>query len=255
MELPERLQDRGDPADNEEEVLQPQYQGGMFMNMNQSIFGMLAAAGSQVDFSDRFEGGQSSDEDDDSEAAMAMTIAGHRPAPPRRGPADGVGAGSLAQTTILRKPASVVKSEGRHRRKLSETRLISGLKRLSSKSRGAKSPKGKGVAGNQLREDQEEDAASGSRSVPLVPPSIEVVRSEASRHAPVMSRMLEARAEMAARPSFDLDRMSSEQGRAAETGEAGPSELAKRLKEIFEFEQPEEVIEGMSLARLAAITA
>lgn len=251
MELPERLQDHGDPADNEEEDLKPQYQGGMFMNMNQSVFGMLAAAGSQVDF----DNAQSSDEEDhDGEAAMAMTIAGHRPTPPRRGPSDGVGGGPLAQTTILRKPASAVKSEGRHRRKLSETRLLSGLKRLSSRSRSAKSPKGKGVAENQLREDQEEDVTTGSPSVPLIPPSVQV-RSEGSRHAPVMSRMLEARAEMVARPSFDLDRLSSDQGRAAETGEAGPTELAKRLKDIFEFEQPEEVIEGMSLASLLAITA
>lgn len=250
MELPERLQDHGDPADNEEEDLKPQYQGGMFMNMNQSVFGMLAAAGSQVDF----DNGQSSDEDDDAEAAMAMTIAGHRPAPPRRGPPDGVGGGPLAQTTILSKPASVVKSEGRHRRKLSETRLLSGLKRLSSRSRSAKSPKGKGVVETQLREHQDEDAATGSPAVPLMPPSVQL-RSEGNRHAPVMSRMLEARAEMAARPSFDLDRLSSEQGRVAETGEAGPTELAKRLKDIFEFEQPEEVIEGMSLAMPVAIPA
>jgi len=61
-----------------------------------------------------------------------------------------------------------------------------------------------------------------------------------------MSRMLEARAQMASRPSFDLERLSNEQGRDAAAGETGPTELAKKLKEIFDFEEPEEVIEGWS---------
>jgi sterol 3beta-glucosyltransferase len=56
--------------------------------------------------------------------------------------------------------------------------------------------------------------------------------------------MLEARAEMAARPSFDLERSSSDRSRDSESGDPGPRELAKRLKEIFEFDEPEEVIAG-----------
>lgn len=60
-----------------------------------------------------------------------------------------------------------------------------------------------------------------------------------------MTRMLEARAEMAARPSFDLERMSGDRSRitADDTGESGPTELAKRLAEIFQFDRPEEVIQ------------
>ncbi len=59
-----------------------------------------------------------------------------------------------------------------------------------------------------------------------------------------MSRMLEARAEMEARPSFDLARMTEEPARMSDDGdESGPSELAKKLKEIFEFDTAEEVVE------------
>ncbi|KAK5659134.1 hypothetical protein OQA88_1224 [Cercophora sp. LCS_1] len=237
MELPDRLQDHGDQADSEV-VLQPQV-----MNMNQSIFGLIAAAGSQVDFTDRFEG-QSSDEDEEGESAMTMTIAGHRGSLRRP---EFLGGNSLAQTTILRKsPAAGAKGDGRHhRKKLSESRLlrsVPGLARLSSKSKSSKSPKGKSPIDHRIHEETEGEPATPGSATDSAAPSIEVTRAE-GRLAPVMSRMLEARAQMAARPSFDLDRLSGEQARAGEAGEMGPTELAKKLKEIFEFDEPEEVIE------------
>ena len=58
MEIPERFKD-GDDAD-EDITLLP----GATAYMNQSVFGMIAAAGSQVDFNARFDA-QSSDEEDD----------------------------------------------------------------------------------------------------------------------------------------------------------------------------------------------
>jgi sterol 3beta-glucosyltransferase len=114
------------------------------------------------------------------------------------------------------------------------------LSRLTSK-RSSKS-KGKHASDAQIQEE-EELASPPSSTTDAAAPAIELTRAE-GRLAPVMSRMLEARAQMAARPSFDLDRLSGEQARDAESGETGPSELAKRLKDIFEFEEPEEVIEG-----------
>lgn len=238
LELPERLKDRGDPADSEEEVLRPQgYGGGMFMNMNQSIFGLIAAAGSQADFADRFEG-QSSDDDDDAENDMAKTIAGPKGLEPAS-PTDH----GLAKTTVLpRHSTARLKSEGRHRRKISESRLlrsVPGLGRLSDKIKASKSFKGKAHEPD-LHEDE---AADSEPAQPAdLAPSIEITRTE-SRTAPVMSRMLEARAQMEARPSFDLDRMADEPSRSADASETGPTELAMKLKEIFEFDRPEEVIE------------
>lgn len=306
MELPERLKDHGEQAESEEEVLQPQgYTGGMFMNMNQSIFGLIAAAGSQVDFADRFEG-QSSDEeeddDNDGSAQMAMTVAGGKaPAPGRHGRGrEPFGFGPLSQTTILKKhrgnnaPASHQKSsggnEGKHRRKLSENRLlrsVQGLSRLSSSSKSKSSAGGGGsssklsswtksakqkessgsgttattaaAAGSnktteataededaQTQQQQSSSSANTSQGGGGLAPEIEITRTDSARLAPVMSRMLEARAEMAARPSFDLERLSSDMQRRSDGGgsdEAGPTELAKKLKEIFEFDKPEEVIE------------
>ncbi|KAK3690460.1 sterol 3-beta-glucosyltransferase [Podospora appendiculata] len=247
MELPERLKDRGEQADSEEEVLQPQgYAGGMFMNMNQSIFGLIAAAGSRVDFTDRFEGQSSDDEDGD--GPMAMTVAGHSRSPRHESRGSG---GPLAQTTVLKKPGgSGSKGEQRHSKKLSNSRLlrsVPGLARFSSKSKASKSSKGKAVADDQIQEEEEEETESPIADEMDTGPGIEITRTE-SRLAPVMSRMLEARAQMASRPSFDLDRLSGDHGHgnkqaAADAGETGPTELAKKLKEIFEFDEPEEVVE------------
>ncbi|KAK4097040.1 glycosyltransferase family 1 protein [Parathielavia hyrcaniae] len=239
MELPERLKDHGDQEDGEE-VLRPQgYGGGMFMNMNQSIFGLIAAAGSQADFADRFEG-QSSDDDDETESPMAKTIAG----PKAAGRASSPAYINLAHTTVLqRRGSGRLKTEIRHRKKIVESRLmrsVPGLVRITDKIKHKSANKGKPDAHGQVDEDSAPDA--GAPSTSDLAPSIEITRTD-TRTAPVMSRMLEARAEMAARPSFDLDRSSGEPLQVDDAGDSGPSELARRLKDIFEFDRPEEVIE------------
>ncbi|KAK4185650.1 family 1 putative glycosyltransferase [Podospora australis] len=255
MEFPESLKRQGDNVDSDEEVLRPQgYGGGMFMNMNQSIFGLIAAAGSQADFADRFEGQSSDDEEDGEQNPMAMTIAGHRSLGQKSASAvEGLGAHNLAQTTVLGRPkaASSGKVEGRHRRKISESRLlrsVHGLSRFSIKAKSLKPSKSQPPAAPTTFASSimEADVHSPPPTQPPpssdLAPSIEITHTE-SRTAPVMSRMLEARAQMASRPSFDLERLSGEQLRTPETGETGPTELALKLKEIFEFETAEEVIE------------
>ncbi|KAK1779543.1 hypothetical protein QBC45DRAFT_325562 [Copromyces sp. CBS 386.78] len=253
MELPDLLKDNGKEEDNEEDVLQPQ--GGMFMNMNQSIFGLIAAAGSNVDFHDRFEG-QSSDDEDDVPNHMAMTIAG----PGIKGTArnrETAGTGkALSQTVVFNKPSASGTADAgpsnTHRRRLSGHKLLQsvpGLSRLSSshKSNKSKQHKGTAMADNKIEEEEEDPDPSSplppsnkdETKAPGLAPPIEIVRAEGNG-APLMSRMLEARAEMAARPSFDLDRLSGEH-RRDEAGETG--QLAKKLKDIFEFDSAEEVIE------------
>jgi hypothetical protein len=58
-----------------------------------------------------------------------------------------------------------------------------------------------------------------------------------------MKRMLEARAELSTRGSFDLPRLSEEGAGDSEGGDS--SSLARRLMEIFHFESPELVLSGM----------
>ncbi|KAK4236515.1 glycosyltransferase [Achaetomium macrosporum] len=234
MELPERLKDHGDQASNEEEVLRPQgYGGGLFMNMNQSIFGLIAAAGSRPDFADQF-GGQSSD-DDDVDTSMAQTVAGPSGLPPERSAAQ-----SLAQTTVLSKldasRSKLTERHNHHRRKIAESRLlrsVPGLARFTSKIKSSKASKAKSD------DDVQQSDTVHSASPPLsdLTPAIAITRTE------TMKRGLEPAAQIAARPGFDLDKLSDERPRGDTAGDTGPTELAKKLKEIFEFDSEEEVIE------------
>ncbi|TPX12656.1 uncharacterized protein E0L32_000833 [Thyridium curvatum] len=217
MELPERLKESTDGADDEEDVRVPTQGAGMPMNMNQSIFGLIAAAGSKVDFNDRFES-QSSDEDEDSSVSHSS-----------KGGRDG----DLAQTTILSKKEGSKRDA--HKRKLSGHRLLHSLPSLTTKL----SLKHKKSSKPKTSQILEESAESGDSSPhPGTSLSQELSRGE-GRLPPVMSRMLEAKAEMASRPSFDLERASMDLG----GGSTGPSPLARRLKDIFRFDEPEEVIE------------
>lgn len=211
MELPERFKD-GDDAD--EDVTRPKGQNSY---MNQSVFGMITAAGSQVDFNARFEG-QSSDEEDDSTAP----------------PSGKDSAESLKPLPGTSSPSSNTK----HRRKFSENKLIRSLPSLGmKKSSKSSSPSSKLHSSRPKNEDVEEAPEIE------VNPTGSLARSRTmSKPPPVMSQMLEAKAELSQRPSFDAIRRSSErtlkEGASEET-----SSLANRLMEIFGFERPEEVIE------------
>lgn len=220
MELPERL--KGGDDSSEEEVVAPN-PTNMFMHMNQSIFGLIAAASSQVNFDDRFEGQSSDESDADGDDSTESSKPGSTDHSAR----------NISKTTVFKKSSTDGK-EGWHRRKLSERKLLKSLPALPrlSLSRSKKEPT---KLPSQAEEPSETSETTGS-------PSIEVT-GEDNRLAPVMSRMLEARAEMSSRPSFDLDRLSGEKGREEDTDD-GPGLLAKKLMEIFEFEQPETVIEG-----------
>ncbi|CAJ2508487.1 Uu.00g135130.m01.CDS01 [Anthostomella pinea] len=230
MELPDRFKDYADDAD--EDVLPPHQGPHMFMNMNQSIFGLLAAAGSNVDFNDRFEG-QSSDEDD----AGTQDGRGARGKQPEQ----------VARTTILKKSSSGSSSGKekveKHRRRLSGQllRSLPQLPRLASRSLSKHSKLRNSQPPESPIESESEDPSSTAVDSPSS--TVDVTKTDREgRLAPVMSRMLEAKAEMSSRPSFDLERLSGDHG-TSEGGDAGPSALARKLKEIFELDHAEEVIE------------
>lgn len=240
MELPDRLKDHGDDID--EDVLPPSQGPQMFMNMNQSIFGLIAAAGSNVDFNDRFEG-QSSDEEDDADIGGKHKKIREKD--------------QIAQTTVLKKAPSEKEKSEKGRRRLSGQllRSLPQLPRLAtatrSKFRQSKSsglrPSESSAGGEDEGEGEGEGENSSSPIVDSYLPPLEVTKTDREgRLAPVMSRMLEARAEMSSRPSFDLERLSGDH-RRGDGEESQPSRLARQLKRIFEFDVAEEVIEGIFL--------
>jgi len=205
MDIPERFRD-GDDADEDCTALH-----GANAYMNQSVFGMIAAAGSQVDFNARFDG-QSSDEEDDSEEPSSQA--------------------SELQVDKTRKGKASPKPE-KHRRKFSENKLLRSFSGLGSKSKSKSPPKRSGPPTPESPSDPTAPQILGPRPSRIP-----------SKDAPVMSRMLEARAELSMRPSFDMPRAANDITVLDDNSEESSSSLAKRLMEIFQFEKAEDVIEG-----------
>ncbi|KAK1960779.1 glycosyltransferase family 28 domain-containing protein [Colletotrichum sublineola] len=256
IELPERLKE-GD--DSREEDLVPTQGPPMFMNMNQSIFGLIAAAGSRVDFHDRFESSDDESADDHDhhdrhrESADDKTRGlGHLLHRKQRRP-DTQQQPDLSKTTVLKKDSSS-KSE-KHRRKISGSKLLRSLPALprlprhKSKKEKSKpqSPSEEASHASEARSTQpanhirEEEEAEEEEEEEEEEDEDEDDRDQ--RLAPVMSRMLEAKAEMSARPSFDIERLSADQLTYSDSAESNSNALARRLQEIFEFDHPEAVIE------------
>ena len=203
MEIPERFRD-GDDADEDYTTL-----AGGNAYMNQSVFGMIAAAGSQVDFNARFDA-QSSDEEDDSTEPPSQES-------------------TSSSIQVAKTRQDKTSKPEKHRRKFSESRLLRSLPRLGTKSK------------SKTKSSSPHSPSSPAPESPLdhATPTIQLPRT-ASKDAPVMSRMLDAKAELAMRPSFDIPRSDTE---GEDNGKAGSSSLAKRLMEIFNFDTPEDVIE------------
>jgi len=199
MEIPDRFRD-GDDAEEDCTALH-----GTKSYLNQSVFGMIAAAQSQVDFNARFDASSSDEEDESGEpSSQSDSLANFQP--------------EEARTTEPEK----------QRRKLSENKLLRSIPGLGSKSKSKSPPKS--------------DSPSRGGPPKHSTPEKQVPRKHS--HAPVMSRMLEAKAELSMRPSFDMPRFSEDNIQTEDAGERGASTLARKLKEIFQFEEAEDVIEG-----------
>lgn len=321
MEFPDRLKQN---AEGDEEVIRPIVTGNSaFLNMNQSVFGMIAAAGSRVNFNDRFEAHTSDSEDDELDDDDIVAEASDR--------FGGDGAASTSEpytssvlpdtatrpfgkqamkdtsrSAIFTRHASTESTSGStskdsdRRTRFADSKLMRSLpslkKKLSSSKRRSSSGRSSKASDNVggtvggadssriLEEDEDADSTANSVGAPSLARtrlpqgssttsetdmgiaaaserssstpsqyhgSTRAERSNSVRSIPVMSRMLEAKAELAAlRPSFDFDRKSKDKSRGSsgghvsdDTDDTGPTALSRRLMEIFEFDRPEEVIE------------
>lgn len=228
MDFPERLR-RQEGDEEQEEAVRPFGLGRgarNFANMSTNILGLLSVANPKVDLHNRFAGYSSEEDANDS---GDETIHDKKD-----------GDASMAQTTVLTQPGSKRRKRSTGHRLMQSVPILS---RLSSK----KSVKeGKQPEAN-IREESEAEVDSSSDE-----------NADENSLAPHMSRILEARAEVESRPSFELERHATNQGQniVNQTG-SSPTDLAKRLQEIFGFDEPESVISGqipMSILSLWAST-
>ena len=181
--------------------------------MNQSIFSMIAAAGSRTDFNTRFDDSSDSDEDAATEETEQQ---------PDRVEGERARFGDTVVTSEekegnLRGQAS---SQRKKKHRLSDHKLVQSLPRLSLRPRKQRDPP------SRKSPPSSDDAASRSdRSNP--------------REAPVMTRLLTAEAELEEADPDSTTSPLQPRGR----GESSPATLlASRLMQIFGFDAPEKVI-------------
>ena len=208
-EIPTRLR-LGDDA--QDDVTAPT-RGGQnpAQCMNQSIFSMIAAAGSRTDFNTRFDDSSDSDEDVLQEQGQEKSTHSKSAMPAPQQPKHAEDLNN-----------KISKSDSKKQRRLADNRLVQSFTRLSSRSR------------KERRQSTHESSSPSSDSSSKTNP----------RDAPVMSRLLTAEAEFqAANDEPDKFSTSSEVSRRRDRGDSSPATLlALRLMDIFGFQGPEKVV-------------
>ncbi|MCJ1386424.1 Sterol 3-beta-glucosyltransferase [Xylographa soralifera] len=212
VQYPERLQ----PGDDvQEDVTAPK--GKMPTYMNQSVFGMIAAAGSKSDFHARFDDDSSGSSDEEEESQK----------PP----------GSDAQGA--QKTSKDVAEEQVQTQERSGKPSTDSKKKFNMRLR-------RSLPKLHLRTSKEKKYMSQSSILPSVNSELSKRSPYVAtpRDAPLMSRMLEAQAQMIS--STADSKASAGVPEASKTGilkeSDGTTTLGTRLMEIFGFTKPEEVI-------------
>ena len=214
VQYPERLREG---EDVQEDVTAANGRPAQYMH--KSVFSMIAAAGSKVDFNAPYD--EESSESEEDPVASEST---------RHGFSINDSVAKEIQRETLRNQnyddvqSSEMRSRGPDRRGLHALPNLS-LKNIT-------------------------ETSSISRSTILPPPEEPLITEENSkgltpRDAPVMSKMLEAQAEF----NLSTSPLEAQKGDARKIEqsvlEKGPTKLVLRLKEIFGFEEIEEVISGV----------
>ena len=214
VQYPERLKE-GDDANEDVATVK----GDPGQSVNQSVFSMITKAGSTTDFHKRFDEESSDSEEDvpkSSIAAATLQAASEKVSGDLPVDENGEYATSPASTSMQQSD----ESRGIHR-----------LPRL------------------HVQTTRDEDPMAQSMFLPpkQAYPTYESPKGKKPRHAPVMSLMLEAQAEVS--PSGPLSKPTMTDSEDVVDGDSKENSktLTEQLKIIFGFENPEEVIAGVSI--------
>ena len=211
VQFPDRLQGG---EDIHEDVAAPNTRAGQ--SMNQSVFSMIAAAGSKTDFHARF------DEDESSDSG---------------GERDG----------LNRPPVGTQNAVAESRTGVEDPQVVTPLQANSGRKRSILSGHKftRALPRMHLRTQKEKDYMSQSTRLPSLDTPVtgnSTIESPTPRDAPVMSRMLEAQAQLSA-STLGVEIPLNEELSPVEESNV-PTSLALRLKTIFGYRNPEEVISG-----------
>ena len=128
----------------------------MFVNMNQSIFGLIAAAGSRIDFNDRFDEESSSSE------------VGSGDEEPKDGSNSNDEQPSLAKTTYFSRSSSKGEKDKSHRRRISGHKLLKSLPTLPKLKAKSKSAPDKLPAHTEESDSQSSEHSPEQSATPVI---------------------------------------------------------------------------------------
>lgn len=211
VQYPERLKEG---EDAQEDVTATKGQPAQFAN--QSVFSMIAAASSKTDFHSRFDD-ESSDSGEEPHTRP--------PVVEKRIPSTSPQEHHLDQHDDAIETAA----QNRHEHKSHEHGILRSLPKLSLRTIKEKNY----MSQSEMPLSSEHPSSTGS-SKRVTP-----------RDAPVMSRMLEAEAQLDTSTELTAPKRKSLKDLEETYSRGGKSSLAKRLKEIFSFVIEEEVISGV----------
>ncbi|ETN45293.1 uncharacterized protein HMPREF1541_09124 [Cyphellophora europaea CBS 101466] len=206
--MPARLKLGDDAQDDVTAPDRGSQAASQYMNMNQSIFSMIAAAGSKTDFNTRFDDSSDSEEDIQEEDEVAYEQHETQDST-TAAPSKSQDAGS--ESTALKK-----------KKRLSDNKLMQSLPKLSLRPHSRRKP-----SSHNSPSPSSDGTTKSSKSNP--------------REAPVMSRLLTAEAALEAADEEEM--LASGQKSTRARGDSSPATLlASRLMDIFGFEKPETVV-------------
>lgn len=222
VHVPERFK-YGEDAN--EDVTAPARAGeGGAQYMNQSIFTMIAAAGSRTDFNARFD--ESSDSGEEDGPSQLNLTRGILQEPGSVAQAQTSARSSFELDSLAGKPLEEDKA---HKHAPSERRLLKSLPKLSLRSHKSKRPESRPPANI----DDENSPVPHEYTPDLTPQDV-----------PMMSRMLEAQAELSVSDlGSEAMVISADMEKTRDRASSSPATLlATRLMEIFGFDEPETVV-------------
>ncbi|PNS20723.1 Sterol 3-beta-glucosyltransferase [Sphaceloma murrayae] len=197
-----QLPDRFKVDDDDDAQEEVDMERGPMPFMHQSVFGVIAAAQSKEDFKSLMDEERSEDSGDESTGAVPSPVT----------------------VTAASASSDQVPAVAKQKKKLSDHKLLRSLPGLRSKNSRPK------------------DEKASRHSSPLASPPME---GNTFRDAPVMSQMLQARANAAdsmESSNATLTNKASASTASLRSTRKAPVALPEALKDIFQFDQPEEVI-------------
>ena len=242
MEIPDRFRD-GDDAN--EDVCAPKDKSAQYMG--QSVFAMMAAAGSTTDFRSRFDDGSSSGSDNEGDDEKEQEEGKNGDDGDEQKARKQLGRGGRKKSAAEKAGADDDKSEDAdqdkkrqrrkpQRKKLSERKLLKSLPRLRTSSwRGrARAQENEGAASSAIPKDSRSSSSDGDE---------EEGEGGLRNDAPMLSRVLQAQATLGASRSPSSGPEAADDSKSIARS-IKPASLAQRLKDIFDFDDLEDVISG-----------